>query len=73
MNPNFLFQADSLKGKEIEMEKNDNDNDLVVSQISNYPDLFYMAEMDDETIDKRYDNIRSYIDSRFGKIMTYQQ
>lgn len=73
MNPNFLFQADSLKGKEIEMEKNDNDNDLVVSQISNYPDLLYMVEMDDETIDKRYDDIRSYIDSRFEKIRTHQQ
>lgn len=68
MNLKFLFQADSLKDREIEMEKNDNDDDLVVSQISNHPDLLYMVEMDDETIEKRYDEIRSYIDSRFKKL-----
>lgn len=74
MNLKFLFQENALKSGEIGIGKDNNDNDdengddLVVSHISNCPSLLYMVEMDNETIDRRYNEVQHYVNYKLSEL-----
>ncbi|KAK5780334.1 hypothetical protein RI543_002090 [Arxiozyma heterogenica] len=72
INLKFLFQTNNSNSNELGIKKNNNNDnnndDLIISQISNCPDLLYMVEMDNETIDKRYDEVQRYVNSKLNEL-----